>query len=38
MHKNLEYHLRSKRFDPFTMLPLEVAMLIVNRFSFKQVV
>ncbi|KAJ5464560.1 uncharacterized protein N7458_000246 [Penicillium daleae] len=38
LHKKLEDRMLLNRHDPFTMLPLEVAMLVVQQLSFKQIV
>jgi F-box/TPR repeat protein Pof3 len=38
LHKKLEDRMLLNRHDPFTMLPLEIAVLIIQQFSFKQIV
>ncbi|KAJ5698180.1 hypothetical protein N7462_000185 [Penicillium macrosclerotiorum] len=38
LHKKLEDRMLSNRYDPFSMLPLEVAVFIIRHFSFKEVV
>ncbi|KAF3384592.1 F-box/TPR repeat protein pof3 [Penicillium rolfsii] len=38
LHKKLEDRMLSARRDPFTLLPLEVAVLVIKQFSFKQIV
>ncbi|KAJ5175624.1 uncharacterized protein N7482_001501 [Penicillium canariense] len=37
LHKKLEDRMLLNRRDPFTMLPLEIAVLVVQQFSFKQI-
>ncbi|KAF7133959.1 hypothetical protein CNMCM5793_005485 [Aspergillus hiratsukae] len=38
LHDKLWSKVHAKCHDPFSVLPLEVAMMILNRFSFKQIV
>jgi F-box/TPR repeat protein Pof3 len=38
LHKKLEDRMLLNRYDPFTMLPLEIAVLVIQQFSFKQIV
>ncbi|KAF7714734.1 Uncharacterized protein PECH_007729 [Penicillium ucsense] len=38
LHKKLEDRLLGNRFDPFAVLPLEIAMFIINQFSFREMV
>ncbi|KAJ5730963.1 uncharacterized protein N7483_005471 [Penicillium malachiteum] len=38
LHKKLQDRMLLNRKDPFTLLPLEMAMLVIEHFSFKQIV
>lgn len=38
LHKKLEDRMMLNRLDPFTVLPLEMADLVIRDFSFKQIV
>jgi F-box/TPR repeat protein Pof3 len=38
LHKKLEDRMKLNRKDPFTMLPLEMAALVIEYFSFKDIV
>ncbi|KAJ5734112.1 hypothetical protein N7493_002898 [Penicillium malachiteum] len=38
LHKKLQDRMLLNRKDPFTLLPLEMAMLVIQHFSFKQIV
>ncbi|KAJ5108681.1 hypothetical protein N7456_005356 [Penicillium angulare] len=38
LHKKLESRMLPNRKDPFTILPFEMAMLVIEQFSFKQIV
>jgi F-box/TPR repeat protein Pof3 len=38
LHKKLEDRMNLNRKDPFTMLPLEMAALVIEHFSFKNIV
>ncbi|KAJ5979908.1 hypothetical protein N7481_007206 [Penicillium waksmanii] len=38
LHKKLEDRMNLNRKDPFTMLPLEIAALVIQHFSFKNIV
>jgi len=38
LHKKLQDRMMLNRKDPFTMLPLEIAAMVIEHFSFKNIV